>query len=556
MTLADSAVSVRASLKLKASDPLGWFRFAVPRIADAFRMFVGPDPIDELALIGPNKAGKTLTKAFYSMACCQKRRTLDGVELPQWRGPVHWIQYVRDYPQQLLSVRPAYERALGKWPGHISYDGEYIKAINVMPVGGNPHNDSDWSVIHFLSQKNVDAGLGARADGVDFDEPAVLAYLHEMRKAGHYGRRSIILHGFTPLKRREWRPIRDDYGECPRQSIRRIDESRAIVRWSFSEMPDWAIPAKEKQRQLAKWRNTPLGEAREHGDYENTEGACPFNVETIDRMRETWCREPEIWKVKAQVETPEGVPRQLGERLPIQVWNLPKPGRTYYIVIDPASGAEGGTRNPLCLHVYDDETGELCARWNGYVAPYTLGSAAAVIHRHYNQAWCDIEMNDHWGANVLRGYEDGGGGALCYEQRELRPGIFAPEVGFGVTAKTRSVWVGNVQEWIDAFEAGVPYAPCPSKEVFEGIIATELDDMNRVISAQKGADHGEDFNLRAQSLRRIRRPEQSVREVYALPVSQDELRSKADAELVALVKGSEDEERAPEWLHTDERPRW
>jgi hypothetical protein len=543
---------VTATITAKRADPLRFFRFAVPRLRDAFNLFTSHDPISELSLRACNKGGKTLTKAMYVMACLQKRKELDGVVLPQWRGPVQGLQSVLDYPQQLMSVKPAYLRALGDWPAEVHRDGQYLKYIRVMPIGGNEIDHTDWSEIQFGSQKNMDLGRGARTDIIDLDEPHKLDVIDELRKAGHAGRRSIRVFGFTPLKRMEWAGLRQDYGDTPRRTLRRVDQYRAECRWSLDEVPTWVLSDAEKLELRTLWQNKALSDAREHGDYENTEGKCPFDDVTIMRMVEAWCEEPTIQHVRIQVEGSDGVPATV-ERVAVEVFHAPRRGRTYYQCIDPASGIDDNAHNPLCIHLSDDETGELCVRWNGYLDPHKVGKLAAVLHRHYNGAWTDIEMKDHWGVNVLMGYEQGGGGALCYEQRELRPGVFAKEVGFDVVNETRAIWVGAIQEWIASFKAGMGYARCASRAVLECLLDTELDDRGRIV-AGPGIAHGEDFILRGQTLRRIRQPEAEAREVYVPQASPEEVTAQANRELARLImSGDEDEAEALEPL---ERPGW
>src|ERR1051326_2858923 len=103
--LTDSYLQVRAALNRRAHDPLSWWRFAVPRLRDAFALFSSANPIDELHARACNKGTKTESCAAFVVACLQKRRCLDGVKLPEWRGPVHALALSLDYPQQKLSDR-------------------------------------------------------------------------------------------------------------------------------------------------------------------------------------------------------------------------------------------------------------------------------------------------------------------------------------------------------------------------------------------------------------------------------------------------------------------
>lgn len=547
LTIADRHLRVRSQLDARRADPLRWWRFgfqgdALDRIRVAFGLLAADDGIDELHLRACNKGTKTETKAAYMLAALQKRPMLDGVPIPQWRGRVEGLQLVLDYPQQLLSVKAAYLRLLGDWPAHVRYEGEYLKSIHVMPVGGDPDDESAWSLVYFMSQKNWQSGTGARADIVDFDEPPKMDILRELRKAAHAGRRCVILIGETPTKRREWAPLRDDYGETPRRTLRRVDRERAEIRWSLDEVADWVLSVEEKAKLRRIYERDPLRAAREHGDYANTEGLCPFDqgdlAGVIERMIAAWCRDPIIKHIPVQIESAGGAPK-LVTRVPVEVWTIPRRNAECYQAIDPASGVDDNAHNPAALHMSDDDTGELYARWNGYMPPYSVGALAAALHRHYNHAWTDVEMKDHWGVNVMRGYEDNGGTKLCYEERELRPGVFAKEVGFDVKHETRSIWVGCIQEWIAAFAAGEPYAPCPSRAVFDTLLDTELDDRGFVI-AGPGIAHGEDFVLLGQKLRRVKRPMRETPQHYEPPPSEAEVYRAAKNRIAAMITSGED----------------
>src|SRR3970040_811295 len=104
---AEQCLRLRTGNQKALRDPLDWWRFGVPRLRDAFRLFTGPKPINELHMRKPNRSGGTTTLATGLVACCQKRESLDGVAVPQWRGKVEACQFVLDYKRQLLSVQPA-----------------------------------------------------------------------------------------------------------------------------------------------------------------------------------------------------------------------------------------------------------------------------------------------------------------------------------------------------------------------------------------------------------------------------------------------------------------
>ena len=543
----------RIQLNRATQEPLKYWRWAVDRLKEAFALLVGPDAIDELHGRGPNKGTKTNSLAHYVVACLQKRKELDGVPLPQWRGRIEAVQMVLDYKRQLLSVQPAYEKALGSWPHKARYQGAALSDLRIMPVGGNPNDMKDWSIVHFLSEDNPRAGVGIRADIVAFDEPPKMPILRELRKAAHAGRRSIRIIMETPEHLKEWAELRADYGDSPRRAITRMDPWRAEVRWSLDEVSDRVLPPEVKANMKAMYwdektgkARDPIAEARWHGDYTNAEGSTPWGEAgflTLLELR-TLCREPEteVWDIVREA-TKQGEPAAIA-KAEVQFWSFPKRGTQYYIDVDPASGVDDGKHNPLALHVSEMGTGNLVARWNGYMAPFSVGVMAATLARQYNDAVIDIEMMDHWGVNVVRGCEASRYGNLAHEQRELRLGVWAKEVGFKNDGEAKAIIIGQIREWLDAWHAGrLPgdevafnrakvYAECPSREVIECLIDAELDEREKVISSP-GVAHFEDGVLWGQKLRKA-----VARHNRAIPQPQKPPPT-ADASMIALMRGKQ-----------------
>ena len=507
-------------------DRLQDWRFAVPRLKEAFRLFTADDPIDELHMRKPNGSGGTTSLAAWVLACCQKRASLDGVPVPQWKGRVEAAQLVLDYKQQILSVQPAYMRLLEGWTFKARYVGEALSALRIKPVNGSD-NEAEWSVVHFLSQENKRSGLGVRADVIAFDEPPVIEILRELRKAAHANRRMVMVIAATPTIRRQWAPIREDYGDTPRRSIRRVDQERAEVRWSLDEVADWVLPAHTKAKMLRKYSTDPLAEAREHGDYTNTEGKCPFDVPTLLEML-GGCADPVIEQWRVSRETEEGTNTVV--KVPYQVWKEPQADKLYYVDVDPASGVDDNAHNPAGLHVSEVGSGDLVARWNGYLAPYSVGVLAAGLARQYKNASIDVETNDHWGINVVRGIQACRYGNIAYEQRELKPGEWSKEVGFHNNEKARAIIIGSIQEWLSAWKAGVKYAACPSRAVLECLLDSELDDRGKIV-AGPGIAHGEDMILWGQKLRRVvSRSNREIPDIQTAPKT-------ADDALIAMIQG-------------------
>ncbi len=490
-------------------DPLSYWRFAVPRLRTALSMLVGPDRIYELAAQGPNKGTKTETLTAYMLGCLEKRPQLDLCPLPQWRGPVEGLCGVLDFKQQLLSVQPAYQRLLGGWPHRVRRTGEAWAALTVCPMGpdGRPDESGDestWSKLHFLSQENREAGKGARADLVQVDEPGKMWFLQEIRKAGHAGRNSILLHGFTPTIRSQWAAIRDEYEPVidgqrrinPRSRITVINPYTAVVRWSLSEVADWVLGPAEKAMMEARYANDPIRSARLHGDFSNEVGSCPFYPHILERMR-AHCRPPVIRQWEVAREAPGGDGRLAGSvKIPVKIWKPREQEKSYYIPADPASGSLTG--DPLALTVAEMGTGDLCASYSGHIPPYALGVLMAVLARQYNGAVVQPEINDGWATGVFDGLADSRYGNIGKERRPDGKGGFINEKGFKTTEKTRPGKISAIQKWVLAWDQGARYAACPSEELIDCLLDCILDDNDKAVAAP--GFHDELMILWGQSL--------------------------------------------------------
>jgi hypothetical protein len=417
---------------------------------------------------------------------------------------------VLDYPQQILSVQPAYFRMLGQWPHHARYKGEILSSLAVKPVDGSD-DQSTWSVIHFLSQENRRSGTGVRGDVIAFDEPPRIEILRELRKASHAGRRSVMLIGETPTIRSQWAPLKADYGDPPRMSLTRIDRDRAEVRWSLDEVAEWVLSREEKEKlQRRYWGPAdrdkpmdPLYDARMHGDYIDTSGDCPFDIDALRRMLAE-CGDTETceWNITREVEGEDGLRRKV-VRVAVSVIEHAKIGSKYYVNVDPSAGIASGNHDPGAILVSEMGTGRDVAMFEGYLGPYGLGVLAATLAKQYHGAVIDPENNSGWGLSVMRGIADCGYNNVASERKPFGTnGEFRNVLGFSTTTQSRPGMIGAVKEWVDAYAAGAPYAKCGFRRVIETLIDVILDEDDRP-SAAPGF-HDEFLILKGQSLLKTR----------------------------------------------------
>ena len=162
------------------------------------------------------------------------------------------------------------------------------QSLRIKPTDGGD-DETEWSVLTFMSEENRRSGIGARADVVRFSEPPIMKILRELRKAPHANRLGIRIIENTPIEIEQWWDLAQDYGTVledevkNRRTLRRIDRERAEVRWSLDEVEEWLMPRERKDKLRRLYEHDPFRDAREHGDYIDASGTCPFDVEELRR---------------------------------------------------------------------------------------------------------------------------------------------------------------------------------------------------------------------------------------------------------------------------------
>lgn len=514
-TLAELHRSVQAGLQLRERDPLSYWRFAVEDVKPAVALFSAREPIEELHMRAPNKGAKTESAGAFVLACAQKRTHLDGVPLPQWRGPVTAKVLSLDYNEQKAGAQQTILRLIGKWPHKPRWKGDDIlSTVRVMPQGGSD-DMSTWSIISFHSQENSRAGVG-RSDIVWADEPPKRDVWQEARKAAHAGRRCVRIISETPTFRRHWFWLPEEYGDPPRSKLTRINQDWAEVRWSLTDSLgasiNQALSRREVEALLRQYwgspdRQTPvdpLYDARVHGDYIDVSGLCPFNVVALRQMLDE-CVQPDTrkWEITREVFGENGLVRKL-VTVDVDVLADPKLGHDYYMNIDPSKGINDPRHDPGGILGCEAATLEDVVMYEGYIGTYGLGHLASGLGRQYNNATVDPESNSGWSEGVLRGLADAGYAKISKTRKLLQPGKYETKLGFETTNVTRPAMIAAVQEWIDAYAAGIRYAPCRFRRVIQTLLDVVLDAEGKPVAAAGFND--EFLILKGQQLRQLYRP--------------------------------------------------
>lgn len=499
VALNNAYAGVQAGLALRERAPLDYWHHSSPQSIEATRLL---SDFDELYARAANKAGKTEWGVAATLAMLQKRPDLDGVPLPHWRGKIDAVCLVLDYNQQKLSVQQTVERLLGRWPHHARWKGDGILAsLKIMPVSGDA-DEGTWSTLTFMSQENRRSGVGVRADIVLADEPPREPIFRELRKAAHAGRRIIRIIAATPTIRSQWAWLKEEYGDCPRGGVRR-HEDWAEVRWGLHD--NSALSAEEKAKLLREYRKDPIREARIWGDYVDASGDCPFDLPTLYAMLEdeTFVSEPDVrtWEITREVQTETGLER-VKRQVAVEIWARPRPGREYYLNVDPSRGIDSTRHDPGGILVCEMGTGDVMALYNGYIGGFGLGILAAGLAQQYNRAIVDPETNGGWGEGVLRGLAEVGYGNIAHTRRITQPGKWEPNLGFTTSTATRPAFIQAVQDWQESYRLGAPYARVRSRRIVQQLIDTILDEDGKAVAAP--GLHDEFLILWGQSLRKTR----------------------------------------------------
>jgi len=170
-------------------------------------------------------------------------------------------------------------------------------------------------------------------------------------------------------------------------------------------------------------------------------------------------------KVAARNLVYEFVPDGYGEVL---IWQMPVPGRTYAIGIDPCGGTDNKflsisegqmkKRDRAAITVCDANTRDLVAAVHGIIIPREIGELGLALAWFYNEAPANIEMNGEWGSAVLKVFRDNHY-AFLYTEKVIRNQRDTDTVRFGWTAsrESRGLAYSNARGIIAENKAKIPW---------------------------------------------------------------------------------------------------
>lgn len=498
LELKTAFLRMRSVLSRALRDPLAVFRANGEKQLDVLRaLALGL----EVYVRAANKWGKTTIGARYFIAVARGKREFLGVRIPRLPVPNIGMVLSLDYTQQQLSVQKAYLEALGEWPHHITWvpghHGRIVKSIAVRPDGWVNDDPSTWSQIHFHSQQNRRAGIGARAHWVHADEPPIEAVWREVRKAGVPGWPFIRLITATPTFRSLWWWLKQDFPKVTGKA----EKGRIVIEASIYDAmrtprnPLGSVTQREVRDLEEIYEGDILKAARLFGRECNTEGANPFN--RYYPQLEEWlagCRSPDLeeWEVLREITTAQGVARVV-ELIDVEVFHDADPDEVHLVLVDPSKGIEDAVHDPGSVHVYSMRDFRLCARYDGYIGSYGLGVLAAGLGRRYGNALVDVDVTGGYGDGVLTALHDSGYPYVAHDSIPTAGGKVRTTLGFTINANTRAQFVSAIQETLVALKSGHGFATVESEALVRCLMDLTMDKNGKPITAP--GRHDEDFVL-------------------------------------------------------------
>jgi hypothetical protein len=278
-----------------------------------------------------------------------------------------------------------------------------------------------------------------RLDWVHADEPPDWDMWQELRFRVTANRLMPMFITFTPVHKKEWKPLREAYKGCGEPSGK---DGKLEIRMSVY---DNQALGKEHIKRLEQKSKGRLRDAKLLGDWVDEDGSCPFDDEGLKRWRKR-CRPGE--KLKFILLS--------GLQIEWERWKEADPNDEYLVVADPSSGIEDeeGDRDPAGVVVVGRRSRQVVARYNGYIIAGELGRFCVHLCRLYRNALLVWERNSGYGEAFFQGLKDprlpGGMYGNIYIEHHLdtRGLSLYDKLGWYTTASTRGTIIAALQKAI------------------------------------------------------------------------------------------------------------
>lgn len=421
-------LAAEAGLQRFAADPLSVFRFS----SDSQRKFAASlGKFREIYLRSGNQAGKTTVGAYCGVALARGVTELDGVPLPILGTPNVGLVLCKGRAMAKESVIKAYRNAIGDWPHHLEKTGASIEAIWVKPNRSTSDNWHDWSCVRFFVEDGQSLA-GMRLDWAHGDEPPKEEAWRELRMRGRANRHFVRFITATPLDKREWKWLREDFRGCERD-----DGKDGKIELRMSVFDNKSL-GRDHLKAIEEDSKGPLQRAKLYGEYLDLTGTNPFDPAGLSRWLGR-CKPGDI--VKHTTSS--------GAQVSYEVWESPEDGESYFVVADPSAGIwdEAGDHDPCEVIVVARKRPRVVARYNGYIPAYELGKLSTKLAREYHDAMLVWERNSGYGESFWLGtgeYRN----VYVEHHRDSRGMALSERIGWTTTATTRGTIIGALQKAI------------------------------------------------------------------------------------------------------------
>jgi hypothetical protein len=426
--IGDAFLVAEAGLASFRADPVSHFRFksgAQRRFAECLSGF------REVYLRSGNQAGKTTIGAFCGVALARGFAEIDGVPLPLLGTPSTGVVLAKGRAMAKESVIKKYQEAIGNWPHHIERNGAAIEAIWVKPNRSADDSWRNWSCIRFFVEGGQSVA-GMRLDWAHADEPPDWEMWLELRMRGKANRHFVRFITATPIDKREWKPLRDDFRGCgyPEGRDGKVELTMTVF--------DNEALSEEHKAAITQDARGPLQKAKLYGEYVDLTGTNPFDQEGLKR-----------WSSRARAGLEKDWITRTGTCIKYEVWAEPDPDESYFVIADPSAGIwdEAGEHDPCEAIVVGRKSKSVVARYNGYIPAFELGRFCRSLAERYNRAMLVWERNSGYGEAFYEGCDRYGNVYIEHHRDSLHVPL-SQRIGWLTTATTRGTIIGALQKAI------------------------------------------------------------------------------------------------------------
>lgn len=474
----DLALGLHLHEARKLADPLAFRLFSSEEQRDATKALCEGL---ETYIRTPNIGGKTEWGSMIVVALMQGRKQIDGrtireaeagvpqwfIDLPTVPTPCTGYFITPGYAQSLEAGIAALKKQLGEWPHKIVYTkGEsagYVSAILVKPIGCASDDPADWSRLTVFVDKGI-APEGGRIDFAWADEPPSESVWREVRMRRKANAPMFRLITATPLDRARWEWLRADYEKS-------LAGKREIVMHHISR--NQALSPEHIRQQEADAEGDPLKRARLFGEYVDTTGLCPFDYHGLEVMAR-FAEPGKRWELDTRVE----------------VWRVPNPVESYWLLMDPSSGKLPGIRwvGSTSQEVKRDKCGlwvvarrsrALVARVFDHITPDEMTLLAMDLGHWYNDALIVPECNGV-GEVVVPMLLKAGYPNIYREFAVDRADFRQTEtLGWYSSAERRASGIAALARQVKQAALGQPYLDIPSSEAVDSLKGIHMDERGR-----------------------------------------------------------------------------